>query len=53
MPPVTAAGPGALGAGVHLHDVPATILWSLGVPRPASYGGRALTSILYALPVAA
>jgi predicted AlkP superfamily pyrophosphatase or phosphodiesterase len=36
-----------------LLDVPATILWSLGVPRPASYGGRALTSILYALPVAA
>ena len=38
---------------VSLLDVPATILWSLGVPRPASYAGRALTGILHALPVAA
>lgn len=55
--PVLFAGGGVLAAPlagpVSLLDVPATILWSLGVPRPASYAGRALTSILHALPVAA
>jgi predicted AlkP superfamily pyrophosphatase or phosphodiesterase len=55
--PVVFAGGGVaaapLAGPVTLLDVPATILWSLGVPRPASYAGRALTSILHSLPVAA
>jgi arylsulfatase A-like enzyme len=33
---------GRLAAPVSLLDVPATLLWALGVPRPASYAGRVL-----------
>jgi len=35
---------GELPMGTSLLDVPATICWALGVPRPDSFGGRALTS---------
>ncbi len=34
--------PGELPPGTHLLDIPATILWALGVPRPDGYQGRAL-----------
>jgi len=34
--------PGRLAAPVSLLDIPATLLWALGVPRPASYAGRVL-----------
>ncbi len=45
--PIVLAG-GAVAAGtldddVTLLDVPATVLWALGVPRPANYQGRPLT----------
>lgn len=39
---------GELPMGSSLLDVPATICWALGVPRPESFGGRALTSCLLA-----
>jgi len=39
---------GDLGAGVSLLDVPATVLWSLGVPVPESYAGRPLTQAFMA-----
>jgi predicted AlkP superfamily pyrophosphatase or phosphodiesterase len=42
-----------LGAGVSLIDVPATILWALGVARPESYVGRPLTQAFAKLPMAA
>ena len=32
-----------LAGHVSLVDIPATILWSLGVARPTSYAGRVLT----------
>jgi hypothetical protein len=35
---------GDLPTGSSLLDIPATICWALGVPRPDSFGGRALTS---------
>ncbi len=34
--------PGPLASAVSLLNVPATVLWSLGVPLPASYAGRPL-----------
>jgi predicted AlkP superfamily pyrophosphatase or phosphodiesterase len=37
-----AVEPRELTGPVSLLDIPATILWSLGVARPASYAGRAL-----------
>jgi len=45
--------PGELGAGVSLTDVPATILWALGVARPESYVGRPLLQAFAKLPMAA
>jgi predicted AlkP superfamily pyrophosphatase or phosphodiesterase len=45
--------PGELGSGVTLPDVPATILWALGVARPESYAGRPLLQAFAALPMAA
>ncbi len=42
-----------LGAAVHLTDVPATVLWSLGIARPESYVGRPLTQAFAKLPMAA
>ncbi|MFI5246382.1 MAG: hypothetical protein ACHQQR_14210, partial [Gemmatimonadales bacterium] len=55
--PVMLAGgavvPGELGAGVCLTDVPATILWALGLARPESYVGRPLLHAFAALPMAA
>src|SRR5579862_7038298 len=56
IPVVLAGGavtPGGLGHGVSLLDVPATVLWALGLPVPESYAGRALTQAFQALPVAA
>ncbi len=44
---------GDLGDGVSLQDVPPTILWSLGVPRPESYPGRVLTRAFEPISVAA
>lgn len=37
---------GELAAGSSLLDVPATICWALGVPRPESYAGTPLTSAI-------
>ena len=55
--PVLLAGgavvPGELGSGVEITDVPATILWALGLSRPLSYVGRPLLQAFAALPVAA
>lgn len=34
---------GELAAGASLLDVPATVLWALGIARPESYAGRPLT----------
>jgi arylsulfatase A-like enzyme len=48
IPMVFAGGgiaPGLLPSGASLLDVPATVLWALGVPQPASFAGRALTVI--------
>jgi predicted AlkP superfamily pyrophosphatase or phosphodiesterase len=45
--------PCELGAGVSLTDVPATILWALGLSRPASYAGRPLLQAFAKLPMAA
>ena len=33
---------GPLAGPVSLLDVPATVLWALGVPRPSTYAGRAI-----------
>jgi predicted AlkP superfamily pyrophosphatase or phosphodiesterase len=48
-----AVTPGDLGQNATLLDVPATILWALGIPRPDSYAGRPLVQAFAALPVAA
>jgi predicted AlkP superfamily pyrophosphatase or phosphodiesterase len=56
IPVVLAGGaivPGELGAGVSLTDVPATILWALGLARPESYAGRPLLQAFAKLPMAA
>ncbi len=45
--------PCELGAGVSLTDVPATILWALGLARPESYIGRPLLQAFAKLPMAA
>jgi predicted AlkP superfamily pyrophosphatase or phosphodiesterase len=45
--------PGELGTEVSLTDVPATILWALGLARPESYAGRPLLQAFTALPMAA
>ncbi len=55
--PIMLAGgaimPCDLGAGVSLTDVPATILWALGIARPESYVGRPLMQAFAKLPMAA
>jgi predicted AlkP superfamily pyrophosphatase or phosphodiesterase len=55
--PVMLAGgavmPCDLGADVSLTDVPATILWALGIARPESYAGRPLLQAFAKLPMAA
>ena len=55
--PVMLAGgavvPCDLGAGVSLTDIPATILWALGIARPDSYVGRPLLHAFAKLPMAA
>ncbi|MFL5615129.1 MAG: alkaline phosphatase family protein [Gemmatimonadaceae bacterium] len=43
--------PGDLGPNVSLLDVPATILWSLGVERPTTYSGRPLTELIAGIPL--
>lgn len=40
-----------LAAGASLLDVPATICWALGVPRPESFAGRPLAEAFHALAV--
>ena len=46
--PILMAGgqvrPGEIPQGASLLDVPATILWALGIPRPSSYAGSPLIS---------
>jgi predicted AlkP superfamily pyrophosphatase or phosphodiesterase len=45
IPIILAGGavvPFGLGAGASLLDIPATVLWALGVPVPPSYAGRPL-----------
>jgi hypothetical protein len=42
---------GDLGPNVSLLDVPATILWALGVERPSTYVGTALTSLIGGIPL--
>ncbi len=56
IPVVLAGGAvrqGSLGPDVRLTDVPATILWTLGIPQPASYVGTPLAHAFSALRVAA
>ena len=56
IPVVLAGGAvvtGPLGPGVSLLDVPATVLWALGIPRPDSYVGRPLAQAFQPLRVAA
>jgi arylsulfatase A-like enzyme len=52
MVPLVFAGqrviPGNVGANISVLDVPATVLWALGLERPASYCGTALREILAA-----
>jgi len=38
--------PGEIGAHASLLDIPATVLWALGVERPSSYQGMPLTGIM-------
>lgn len=55
--PVMLAGgaivPCELGSGVWLPDIPATILWALGLARPESYAGSPLLQAFAKLPMAA
>jgi len=55
--PVMLAGgdvtPGDLGPEVVFADLPATVLWSLGAPIPATYAGRALVEAFQRTEVAA
>ncbi len=44
---------GDLGSGVRFADIPATLLWSLGLPQPESYAGRPLTQAFMRAEVAA
>jgi predicted AlkP superfamily pyrophosphatase or phosphodiesterase len=56
IPMVLAGGavaPGYLGPDARLIDVPASVLWALGVRRPESYAGRPLLQAFGALPLAA
>ena len=56
IPVVLAGGaiqPSDLGPNVSLTDIPATVLWSLGIPQPESYVGTPLTQAFAALRVAA
>jgi hypothetical protein len=45
--------PSDRGLDVSLTDIPATILWSLGIPQPDSYVGKPLAQAFAALRVAA
>jgi predicted AlkP superfamily pyrophosphatase or phosphodiesterase len=42
---------GDLGPNVSLLDVPATILWALGVDRPSTYAGTELTTLIGGMPL--
>lgn len=56
IPVVLAGGdvfPGDLGPNVAFADLPATILWSLGLPIPATYAGQPLTQAFQRSQVAA
>lgn len=44
---------GELAAGATLLDVPATICWALGLPRPDSFAGRVLESAFSGAPAVA
>jgi predicted AlkP superfamily pyrophosphatase or phosphodiesterase len=48
-----AVAPGPLDTAASLLDVPATILWALGVPRPACYPGEPLIDAFGAVPALA
>jgi arylsulfatase A-like enzyme len=55
--PVMLAGgsvtPGSLGPDVNFADIPATLMWSLGLPVPATYAGRPLVEAFQRTEVAA
>ena len=56
IPVILAGGdvaPGDLGLEVHFADLPATILWSLGLPIPATYAGKALVHAFQRTEIAA
>ena len=56
IPVVLAGGaiqPSDLGPNVSLTDIPATVLWLLGIPQPESYVGKPLAQAFAALRVAA
>jgi len=56
IPVILAGGavePGLLSGQVSLLDVPATVLWALGIPRPESYVGRPMLQAFQRMPVAA
>ncbi len=56
IPVVLAGGAvlsGDLGLDVEFADLPATVLWSLGLPIPATYAGRALVQAFERSEVAA
>ncbi len=40
--------PGEIPQGASLLDVPATILWAMGIPVPASYAGTPLSAVFRA-----
>lgn len=56
IPIILAGGdvwPGDLGQDVAFADLPATLLWSLGIPVPATYAGRPLAHAFQRTEVAA
>lgn len=42
---------GEIPAGASLLDIPATVCWALGVPRPESFAGRALVESFHVAPL--
>lgn len=56
IPIILAGGavrPGDIGPGASLLDVPATILWALGIPQPASFAGFPIAAPLMGAAAAA
>lgn len=56
IPIVLAGGgvrPGVIDGGASILDVPATILWALGLPRPESFAGFPIVAPFAQIPIAA